>query len=109
VTLCYYRPSSLPNYGVLPMSRLETDPMLQRALGALKPAGFATPGLFDCPLCGGRADLYVSVCVDHPNPNYLFELGCFCDCAAEKVGEKILGVKVLPPKRPGRKRARRPR
>jgi hypothetical protein len=71
------------------MSRLETDQRLQRALGALTPSAFASPRVFDCPLCGGRQDLYVSI---HPsdNPNYLFNLCCFCDCDPQKVGERIL-------------------
>jgi hypothetical protein len=97
--------------GVLPMS-LET---IQRALGALKSAAFGGAGVFDCPVCGGAGDLYVSF---HPsdNPNYLFNLCCFCDCGPVKVGEKILGGKVrlaeqpglTPLKRPGRQRAQRP-
>jgi hypothetical protein len=76
------------------MARLETDERLQRALGALKPAAFGCVGLFDCPLCGGKQDLYVTVCIDNPNPNYLFNLACFCGCGPQKVAEKILDGKV---------------
>jgi hypothetical protein len=71
------------------MTRFEIDPMLRRALGALKPSAYATPGVFDCPLCSGRQDLYVSIHASD-NPNYLFNLCCFCDCDPQKVGEKIL-------------------
>jgi hypothetical protein len=80
--------------------RLETDPRLQRALGTLKPSAFGCVGVFDCPVCGGSQDLYVTVHADNPNPNYLFNLACFCDCGPQKVAEKILDGKV---------RQRRPR
>jgi hypothetical protein len=71
------------------MARLETDERLWRALGALKPSAFAGTRVFDCPVCGGIQALHVSI---HPsdNPNYLFNLACFCDCGPQKVGEKIL-------------------
>jgi hypothetical protein len=72
------------------MARLETDPRLQRALDALAPSAFGCAGVFDCPLCGGRGDLYVTVYADNPNPNYLFNLACFCDCDPQKVTNKLL-------------------
>jgi hypothetical protein len=86
------------------MARPETDQRLQRAFGALKPSAFAGAGVFDCPLCGGRQDLYVSVCPSD-NPNYLFNLCCFCDCDYQKVAEKILQPAGLIERR-RRKRAR---
>jgi len=71
------------------MARLETDPRLQRALGALNPSAFAGPRVFDCPLCGGQQDLYVNIHTSD-NPNYLFNLYCFCECDPQKVANKIL-------------------
>jgi hypothetical protein len=59
-----------------------------RMIDALAPAHFASSGLFDCPLCGGRADLYIAV-YDKPAP-YLFNLGCFCDCGPQAVADAMM-------------------
>jgi hypothetical protein len=59
-----------------------------RLLNALTPSAFASAGTFDCPVCGGRQEVHVSVYAN-PNPSYLFNLGVFCDCGPERVLEKI--------------------
>jgi hypothetical protein len=68
-----------------------------RLISTLTPSvhAFGNPGrVFDCPVCGGRQDVYVSVYTSE-NPNYLFNLSVFCDCGPEKVAEKM-GLRVSP-------------
>jgi hypothetical protein len=59
-----------------------------RMIGALGPAYFAGGGwLFDCPLCGNKQDLHLTV-YDKPAP-YLFNLGCFCGCEPQAVADEM--------------------
>jgi hypothetical protein len=36
-----------------------------RMIGTLVPTSFASNGLFDCPLCGGKGELYLTICCDN--------------------------------------------
>jgi hypothetical protein len=68
----------------MPPSQLRT-----RMIDALVPAGFATSGTFNCPLCGGKQDLHLTVYDDNKRPNYLFNLATFCSCEPQAVADEI--------------------
>jgi hypothetical protein len=62
-----------------------------RMISALVPARFASSAVgtvFDCPLCGGKGDLHLTVYDDKPPP-YLFNVGCFCGCAPQQVADAM--------------------
>jgi hypothetical protein len=64
---------------------------LRTLLSALTPSAFASAAsgrVFDCPVCGGRQGVHVSVYASE-NPSYVFNLGVFCDCGPERVVEKM--------------------
>jgi hypothetical protein len=58
-------------------------------VSALVPARFASDGVFDCPLCGGKQDLHVAVYDYNKRPNYLFNLVCFCRCEPQAVADEM--------------------
>jgi hypothetical protein len=59
-----------------------------RMLGTLVPARFASSGVYDCPLCGGRQDLHVATYDNKPS-TYLFNLAVFCNCEPQKVADEM--------------------
>jgi hypothetical protein len=66
-----------------------------RLIGAFTPSvhAFGNPGrVFDCPVCGGRQDVYISVYASE-NPKYLFNMAVFCGCGPERVLDKI-GLRI---------------
>jgi hypothetical protein len=79
---------------------MQTDQIRARVLNALKPAAFASSGVFDCPLWGGHQDLWVTIHASD-KPNYLFDLGCFCGCDAQKVADEMMRL-AAPKRRRGR-------
>jgi len=44
--------------------------------------------VFDCPLCGGKGDLHLTV-YDDKLPPYLFNVGCFCGCEPQAVADEM--------------------
>jgi hypothetical protein len=60
-----------------------------RMISALVPAGFATSGTFDCPLCGGEADLHLTIYDDNKKPGYLFNFANFCSCDPQAVADEM--------------------
>jgi hypothetical protein len=62
------------------------------AVVTLMPARFAfsnVGGVFDCPLCGGKGDLHLTVYDDNKRPNYLFNLASFCRCEPQAVADAM--------------------
>jgi hypothetical protein len=58
-----------------------------RMISTLVPARFASSGVgrvFECPLCGGKQDLHVTV-YDNPLSTYLFNFACFRRCEPREV------------------------
>jgi hypothetical protein len=55
-----------------------------RMISALVPARFASDGVFDCPLCGGKGDLHLTVYDNKPS-TYLFNLACFSASALPRM------------------------
>jgi hypothetical protein len=69
-----------------------TSQFRDRMVGTLVPARFAFSNagtVFDCPRCGGKADLHLTVYDDNKRPNYLFNLACFCGCAPQRVADEM--------------------
>jgi hypothetical protein len=62
-----------------------------RMVGTLVPARFAFSNVgtvFDCPLCGGKADLHLTV-YDNKSPNYLCNFANFCGCDQQAVADEM--------------------
>jgi hypothetical protein len=63
-----------------------------RMISTLVPTCFAFSNVgrvFDCPLCGGEADLHLTVYDDNQRPNYLFNFACFCSCEPRAVADEM--------------------
>jgi hypothetical protein len=60
-----------------------------RMINTLVPAHFASSGVYDCPLCGGKQDLHVAV-YDSKRPGYLFNFANFCGCEQREVVDEMM-------------------
>jgi hypothetical protein len=68
-----------------------TSQLRDRMIDTLVPARFAASSVgrvFDCPLCGGKQDLHLTVYDDKP-PTYLFNLAVFCSCELQEVADEM--------------------
>jgi hypothetical protein len=60
-----------------------------RMISTLVPAHFASSGMFDCPVCGGKQDLHLTIYDDNKRPNYLFNFATFCSCGEKAVADEM--------------------
>jgi hypothetical protein len=62
-----------------------------RMISTLVPARFAFSNVgtvFDCPLCGGKGDIHLTVYDGKPS-TYLFNLAVFCSCDPRAVADEM--------------------
>jgi hypothetical protein len=49
-----------------------------------------TGSVFDCPACGAKGELHLTIYSENPKPGYLFNLACFCGCDPQKVADEMM-------------------